>query len=487
MRARTPSLLVLPLAIAIGACAGGDLFGTDGQTETVDLLVIPPDGSLLPAQVVPSLSFSTLQAGDFDLQLGHGRTLEGLVVGTDGAPLMNATVRITMQGAGLDSTRVTDTAGRIAVPLGQGVYDVEVTPDPLAHYGIPPRIFRNVEVPEGEVQLPYLLPMPPGIAIRGSVLAPTPKEGWRVSARRADTSDPGTWADTTIAGYEIFVSSTGDWIVQVTPPNGTGFPIAQKLISVPPEGMTLSFQYDFFPLRAITGQVTALGIDPAPSTAGITLRARATLPSADPTITYTFDQRTTTDADGFFDLPVLAGIYALSVEPPIDSALSHRIIQSVDVSTADVVVDPAQTQLHPTVDLIGRVLASETQQGTSGARVALVAADGTSYTFTDRSASGGAYQMTIDLGAYSVLVLPNGDSGLVRHVQSLEVTSETASVDFALQGGLKLGGRVLSPENEPIANVTVMALRSADKTPVGSAEWLTETDGRWVLTLPLVP
>lgn len=479
-------ILLLATATVLAACAGTYGAGDEGETVVVDLLVVPPSDSGLPPQVKRNVDWSDVQDGTYDIDLTEGASFLGHVLDTAGQPIANAAVRITMRGPGLDKVVFSTEAGAATAKLGSGTYDVEVTPDRGTHPTLPPRIFREVVIPESGADVAMNLVMAPGHKIRGQLLGPSGMnlEGYRISARSAAADDPSTYADSTIAGFEIYVSSTGNWIVQVTPPNGSSNPVARKTVAVDGEE-NVPIQYPPFQTYQLTGAVTPAGGGPVPAGfAGIPVRARAQIPSADPDATYYFDQKTYADAAGLFSLDVVPGTYTVSIEPGIDLAYSHRVIEGVEV-TNTVNIAPTLTQLYPVVDVGGQVL-SESGDGTADARVRLVAADGSAYQFSGRTDGAGRYLLPMDIGEYAVTVLPAPGSGLVRQSASAAIDGETHDLDFVLAPGHVVRGRVRSQSGDPVADATVTALQAGGTQAVGSGESVTNADGGWTLTVPVV-
>lgn len=488
----TPLSRKLALAAVLGtvvsACAGLDLGREPGSTVPVDILVVPPSASGLPAQVIRDVPWVELQDGNYDLALTPGSEFTAVVATTGGQPLVNAAVRITLQGAGTDTVVFSDALGSISLPLGSGTYVIEVTPDRDTDPTIPPRMFRDVVIAEGGGPVNTELTMPAGIKIRGTVVANGGAVvGWRVSARNAVDDGPSTYADTTLAGFEIYVSSTGSWLVQMTPPNGAGQPIAKIPVQVDGE-TTFSFSYPAFAQHTLSGTVSpadgATGVD----LGGVAVRARATLvgPDGDSAV-YSFDQRTFTDALGAFSMPVLQGVYTISIEPGLDVEYSHRVLSAVDIQS-DTLLPVTQTQLFPTIAVAGRVTGGDGAP-TPEAQVRFFAADGSAYQFSGRTDGEGRYTVQMDVGEYDVLVLPAPDSGHVRHATSTSVDSAVTDLDFTVDVGHEVHGRVRGPEPEraPIANATVMALDPETAAPIGSADAVSDDGGAWSLSIPVYP
>lgn len=484
---RSLALAALSGAV-VSACASLAGAPDAGSTVPVDILVVPPSASGLPAQVVRDVPWIEMQDGIYDLPLTRGSDFSAVVATTGGQPLANAAVRITLQGAGTDTVVFTNAAGLITLPLGSGNYDIEVTPDRDADPTIPPRVFRDVTIAEGGGPVDTELAMPSGIKIRGTVIAGGGAVvGWRVSARNALDDSPSTYADTTLAGFEIYVSSTGSWLVQMTPPNGAGQPIAKTPVEVAGE-TTFAFTYPAFAQHTLSGTLSpadgATGVD----LGGVAVRARATLvgPDGDEAV-YSFDQRTFTDALGTFSMPVLQGIYTISIEPGLDVDYSHRVLTAVDIQS-DTLLPLTQTQLFPTVAVAGRVTGGDGAP-TPEAQVRFFAADGSAYQFSGRTDAEGRYTVQMDVGDYDVIVLPAPASGHVRHATSASVDTVTTGLDFTVDVGHEVRGRVRGPDPDrnAIPNATVMALDPETAAPIGSADSVSDDGGAWALTIPVYP
>ena len=486
---RTIQSLALAAALgAVVACAAGSLQGEPGSTVPVDILVVPPSVSGLPAQLIRDVPWVDLQDGTFDLSLTRGSEFSAIVATTGGQPLGNAAVRVTLQGAGTDKVVFSNADGLIALPLGSGNYDIEVTPDRITDPSIPPRTFRDVTIGEGGGPVSTDLTMLPGIKIRGTVISGGGAAvGWRVSARSQADDAPSTYADTTLAGFEIFVSSTGSWMVQITPPNGAGQPIAKVPLDVAGE-TTFGFTYPAFAQHSLSGTLSpadgALGID----LSAVAVRARATLVGPDgDNASYSFDQRTFTDSLGAFSMPVLQGVYTISIEPGLDIAYSHRVLSLVDIQS-DTLLPATQTQLFPTVAVAGRVSGGNGEP-TPDAQVRFLAADGSAYQFSGRTDPDGRYMVQMDVGDYDVLVLPAPQSGHVRHATSTTVNTGVTDLDYTVDVGHEVHGRVRGPDPEAsvIPNATVLALDPVTAAPIGSADSVSDAGGEWALSIPVYP
>ncbi len=481
MKRLLPTLSLLALA----GCDASAIDPSSGENEVgaVDLLVAPPTNSGLPMQVLLGVDFGN---GDpLDIELSSGVIVRGHVEDADGNPVDNASVRVTMQGTTLDRVFTTGNTGIFEAALGPGMYDIEVTPDRDLDPDLPPRQFLDVEIDRGDDETDRMFAMPSGYRVSGVVRGPDgqPLPAFRVSARRDGAIDRSTYDLTDFQGnYSIVVPDPGEWLLQIAPSEGaSGAPSAQKRFTVTDAETSIPFQFPLFDEFDVSGIVEGAGALTA-TFSGIVVRARAQLPSEDPDVTITFDRSTTTSASGYFTLPVLQGTYTVTIEPSVSFPYSHRVLPAMEVAS-DLSLPEGSTTLLPKATIEGTAQATG-GPGSSDAQVRLVSSDGTPYQFATRSDRNGRYELSANLGAFTAEVLPAPESGLVRFTTSIVVSNAQQSLDFGLEPGLEVGGKVVDPDGEPMANVLVQALDPVTHLPVGSAEWVTGGSGSWSLTVP---
>lgn len=493
-RISTPLLLV---ALASG-CASTDLGdggGPDGPVE-VDLLVIPPVGSGVPAQIVSGVNQADVADGNHDIVLDAGSTMTVRVRSQDDLPIDGAAVRFRMRGAiGHDVVVRTDPTGDVTLPLGAAIYDVEVDPDPDTYPNLPPRVFPAVIVPPGGMAQEQTLVLEAGYRIRGTLRDATGAalQQWQVAARMQGNEALRSTAATTsmIGAFEIFVPTAGTWIVQMSPPSlSVGKPVATHTFAVEADIDNYTFQFPPIDAHVITGTVKGIG-GLTTDFSNITVRARAPQLLIDQPVAgavISFNGSTTTDAGGFFTLPVLNGAYTLSIEPAPAFEYSHLVLPSLEV-TGDVAMVESLTTLYPKVTVSGAAIDAFTSTGTDGARVRLSSADGaTSYQFSDPDGTSGdgSFQILANVGTYSAEVLPTPGSGLVRTAQQVTIATAITDLSLGLSAGQVVRGTIYDPSSEPMELVTIVALDPVTSMPVGSDENVSESDGGWSLTLPFL-
>lgn len=479
--------LFVAAAFLANACGSGAVAGNHGGVAPVDLLIIPADASYPPQ--VQHFTGSELESGNVDLILSPGSTVTAHVVSVSRVPINGADVRIRLRGTTLDTVVQTGPTGIFSLKLGAGVYDITVTPDRTIWPTLPPHVFEAVTVPSSGADVPLTLTMDPVVKIRGTVRNATGVlEGWRVSAREESGVQGSTYTTTTLAGFEIYVTGSGSWLVTATPPAAsTDFPVGTKRIAVAGTSANFDFLYPSLTPHDVTGIVTGVGATTA-DFGGVVVRAKAQLSSSDPDVTLAFDRQTTTDATGAFALPVVPGTYTFYIEPGVDSAWSHAVIPTqevTDVSTSP--IPQALTTLKPKAAIAGTVLGAGGGAATS-AKIRFSAADGTLYQFSKRTDGAGTFGLGVNVGKYAVEIVPEPESGLVRATSNTTVDHDATGVDFQLPEGARTAGRVLAEDGvTAVAGATVVAIDPDSEAAVGSAEALTDPNGHWVLSLPVLP
>lgn len=489
----------LPFATALlfAGCAAGDFSG-DGNVDgpvSIDLLVVPPLGSNVPAQIISGLGAAEVGDGSHDLHLDAGSEVTVHVRSTDLVPIDGAAVRFRMRGAvGYDVVETTGMSGDVTLPLGAAIYDVEVDPNTTLYPSLPPRVFSGITIPTGRAPQEMTLVLEPGLRIRGTVRdsSGSTLQQWQISARMQGNETSRSTAATTsmIGAFEIFVPDAGTWMLQMSPPSlAQGKPVATHTLAVLAdiEGYT----FDFPPLdtHVITGTVTGIG-GLTTDFGSIIVRARAPQLLVDqpvPGAVISFNGSTLTDPGGFFSIPVLNGSYTLSIEPQASFEYSHTVIPNLSV-TSDVAVD-SFTTLYPKVTVSGSAIDLLNATGTEGARVRLSSSDGaTSYQFIDPdgTTADGSFSVLANVGNYKADVLPTPTSGLVRTSQPVTVATAIADLSLGLSSGQVVRGRIYDPDGEAMELVTVLALDPATSLPVGSDEDVSHANGDWALTVPFL-
>lgn len=496
--------LVRPLAAAVvisllfAACSDGTITdqGGDPGLVSIDLLVIPPVGSAVPAQIVSGLGPTEVGDGQHNLHLDAGSEVTVHVRSTDLIPIDGASVRFRMRGAaGYDVVETTGPSGDVTLPLGAAIYDVEVDPNPLLYPSLPPRVFSGITVPPGGEPQEQTLTLAPGLRVRGTVRdsAGSTLQQWQVSARRAgDEASRSTAATTSMVGaFEIFVPDPGSWILQMSPPPlAQGEPTGTQTLQVDAEVASFVFQFPPLATHVVTGTVTGIG-GLTTDFANITVRARAPQLLVDqpvPGAVISFSGSANTDVNGFFTMPVLNGSYTVSIEPQASFEYSHAVIPNLEV-TSDVVLVESLTTLYPKVTVGGTAIDLESTVGTEGARVRFTSADGaTAYQFADPNgtSSDGAFEVLSNVGNFTADVLPAPTSGLVRSSQSVTIATPITGLQLGLTPGQVVRGKIYDPAGDELELVTVLALDPETSTAVGSDEVVSGSGGSWALTLPFL-
>lgn len=485
----------LSFAALASGCAGGGPFGEDGDDDDlveVDLLVIPPLGSSVPAQIVSGLDAAQLGDGRHDLTLSRGVDVTVHVRSTSMLPIDGAAVRFRMRGAtGYDVVEVTGTSGDVNLPLGAGTYDVEIDPNGDLYPDLPPHVFRDFVV-TGPLPKSEVLVLEAGYLIRGTLrdAAGGLLQLWQVSARREGMADERSSATTTSAfgAFQIRVPTAGTWVLQLSPPPlAQGQPTANVRLDV--EADIADFQFQFPPIEThtLSGTVTGLG-DLATDYEGITVRARAPALLVDAPfegVTISFSGSTTTNEGGFFSLPVLHGTYTVSIEPAPNFEYSHAVT-ALEI-TQDVTLAETVTELFPKVTVSGVAGQALTSEGTRAARVRLLSADGqTSYQFADPDGTNddGEFSIIANVGSYTAEVLPAPGSGLVRTRLPVTVASSITDLAIGLSAGQRVQGRVRDADGDALSLVTIIALDPDTALPVGSDEAVSDQSGDYAITVP---
>lgn len=492
-----PYAALAAIALCAGCAAGAPAAdaGVDGPVS-IDLLVIPPLGSNVPAQIVSGLGAAEVGDGQHDLHLDSGSDVTVHVRSADRLPIGGAAVRFRMRGGiGYDVVKTTGVAGDVTLPLGAAIYDIEVDPNPTADPSLPPRVFSGITVVPGGEPQEHTLVLEPGLRIRGTLRdsAGSTLQQWQVSARMQGNEASRSTAATTsmIGAFEIFVPEAGTWILQMSPPAlAQGQPLATHTLEVAADIDDYTFDFPPLEMHVVTGTVTGIG-GLTTDFGNITVRARAAQLLVDQPVAgavISFNGSTLTDPSGFFSIPVLNGSYTLSIEPQSSFEYSHTVIPNLSV-TGDTALADGLSTLYPKVTVSGTAIDLQSTTGTEGARVRLSSSDGaTSYLFADPDGTSGdgSFSVLANVGNYKAEVLPAPTSGLVRTSQSVTVATAITDLSLGLSAGQVVRGKIYDSDGDSMELVTVLALDPATSVPVGSDEDVSEGNGSWALTVPFL-
>jgi len=500
MRALRTLSMVLATAALVAGCASGAPYSAgdddDDDAISIDLLVIPPVGSDVPAQIISGLGAAELADGQHNLHLDAGSEMTIHVRSSDLIPIDGASVRFRMRGAvGYDVVETTGPSGDVTLHLGAAIYDIEVDPNPLLYPSLPPRKFSGITVPPGSAPQEQTLTLETGLRVRGTLRDSTggTLQQWQVSARRSDDEAArSTAASTSMVGaFEIFVPDAGTWVLQMSPPAlAQGEPTGTQTLEITAEIPDFVFQFPPLATHVVTGTVTGIG-GLVTDFSNITVRARAPQLLVDQPVVgavISFNGSTTTDVNGFFTMSVLNGSYTVSIEPQANFEYSHTVIPNLEV-TSDVALVESLTTLYPKVTVGGTAIDLLSLAGTEGARVRFTSSDGTTaYQFADPNGTSGdgAFEVLSNVGNFTAEVLPAPDSGLVRTSQSVTVATAITDLQLGLSTGQVVRGKIYDAGGSTLELVTVVALDPSTSTAVGSDESLSGSDGSFALTIPFL-
>ena len=501
MRAlRTLAAAIAAALLAAGCSAGGPLDDQSSDDDdgaiSIDLLVIPPVDSSVPAQIVSGLGAAEVGDGQHNLHLDAGSQMTIHVRSSDLIPIDGASVRFRMRGAvGYDVVETTGSSGDVTLPLGAAIYDIEVDPNPILYPSLPPRLFAGITVPPGGAAQEQTLTLTAGLRVRGTVRDSSggTLQQWQVSARRlGDEASRSSAATTSMVGaFEIFVPDAGTWVLQMSPPPlAVGEPTGTQTLDISAEIPDFVFQFPPLATHVVTGTVTGIG-GLTTDFSNITVRARAPQLLVDQPVVgavISFNGSTTTDVNGFFTLPVLNGSYTVSVEPQTSFEYSHAVIPNLEV-TSDVALVESLTSLYPKVTVGGKAIDVVSSAGTEGARVRFTSADSaTAYQFADPNgtSSDGAFEVLSNVGNFTADVLPAPTSGLVRSSQSVTIANPITGLELGLSTGQVVRGKIYDSNGGELQLVIVLALDPETSTPVGSDEVVSGAGGEWALTIPFL-
>lgn len=427
-----------------------------------------------PAQVELPAREAGQPAQDLRIVLRAGRTAFGLV--TDGQRQPVAGARVTLQPsapAGLSARRlssrnppdrfegITDSAGRFEVAsLPAGTYDVTVRGQGFAPLTVP-----GLALPEGAGRTDLgTVVLSPGAAIRGLVtdLEGKPVEGAEVRVKAAERSllpsstrqrDPGP-ADAITAQDGTFLvadRAPGESLdLTVTHPR-YGTESAPGVVVPTEEPVRVVLK----PVARVAGRVTDPDGKPVPEATVLLSELRSEsfgglssmLPAGLP-------RRTTTDEKGAFEIERVApGPIQIRAQAPRRQRAQIEGLEvkpGRDLTNVEIVLAPGGT-------VEGRVLSPEGRP-VPNARVSVAepGSDAFSAFSRVRATTDGDGRYRLDGVPPGPQTLEATAEGYRRGVRDVEVTAETRTIDFELERGLEVSGRVVDDAGHPVPSAQVM-------------------------------
>jgi hypothetical protein len=192
-----------------------------------------------------------------------------------------------------------------------------------------------------------------------------------------------------------------------------------------------------------------------------------------------------TDADGFVELPILAGHYLVEVKTSQRSMFASRT-DMIDFSDARGITYDAQVVLERRTEVIG-IVRSASQIPVRGALVDLIALGRDGHTFDTDTQSDGSFAALVDPGTYLVVIRPESQGELLP-VHAVEVTVEPSErFDLpliTLPVGTQVTGTVRGESADTIGGARVeFFVRQSDRT-ISIARTITNPSGYYSVVLP---
>ena len=348
---------------------------TQMANETTDLtgsfdILVPPgswDVSIreLPGDTVPAGPYVPTELGvlvlNADLDVGtrtlrRGYTVTGTILGPTGLPVSGVDIDARDPATGVElplSGDTTGTSGTFSVLVAEGTWELEI--EPPTGSGLAGTIMVFAVNPPGPIALGSIAltqgVLVSGVTSSGTAAVPNVDLDFIISATRAEVPTPDDNANGSGAFGVLVAPDTYD--IQFRPPFSSGrAPV--ELTAVTITGPTNLGTVVLPPGVDLTGSVT-LGGAPLPG-------ARVTLSQGGLGV-LVFGN--TTDLLGQYALRQVAGVYDVTVTPPIGLPAASVTVPAVDLTTSavvDVDLTPSGPTPPPPVDgLVCTVSGDESQ------------------------------------------------------------------------------------------------------------------------------
>ncbi len=416
--------------------------------------------------------------------------------------------------------------------IAPGHYDIYVQPKLVEGPCLAPKLFRNVAIEAGLVDLSLALPKPEVLELTVVWPGEGTLDGWtldmidsvsgRVVSNRTELSQP-TSVDGRLEYHASLFhlpadeqATTDIELVRLSPPQGVVAPsilIARTAIELFEQGQGVIDQFEQLPnVVTVQGQVVEYGENtPVPDTLLTLLPMQQTLLSG--SVTW-FSTTVTTDAAGVFEAELVPGTYRVLASPNLDSGLAQTRA-SLEVSESPSHQAGSVVELRPASAIIGSVVLPDGQPA-YGADVSVAASPPSVMVSAFSSALGelspvpratrvneflpdGRFELKVDPGVFDLTARMPEAAGFAWFVKpALEVLGEQGaglselvvpwpvvhrgvleSADTgAIAGGLIRAYVYLDSEGEYTEDPELAA------SVVQVAESRSDVDGRFELLLP---
>ena len=445
-----------------GALGSGGNTDADGRYRvtllpgTYNVSIGLPSGSSFVSKNIQDYKI----AGDqtLDIKLDRGSILSGRVTDPDGKPVQNVYVNVySPQPGAFGNGGNTDEDGRYRVVLLPGTYSISI--------GLPSGSpFVSKSIPDYKIagDQTFDIKLDRGVALSGRITDPDGRPVQNVNVNLwSQETQTGGGAQTDAEGRYRITLLPGTYSLNINPPQGS--PLVSKSI--------LSYQVPI-------DQTLDIKLD-----RGLVLSGRVTDPDGKPVQNVyinAWNQQAqigsggTTDAEGRYRVSLLPGTYSLNIGLPPGSPFVSKNIQSYPI-TANQTLD---VKLESGKVLSGRVtgpdgkpvqnvnVSAYNPQAQTGGRI--------------QTDAEGRYRIALVPGAYDVTVNPQSGSPLVSARAERTNVFADAVLDFKLERGSTLSGRILGPDGQPVPEVNVNAYDPRTSANSGAR---TGPDGKYALVL----
>ncbi len=391
-----------------------------------------PFGGRLVRKVVEDVDVTAPRI--LDVQLDDGATISGIVTDPSGVEVADVFINAFI---GEEFRYVSGTRsffdGSYSIALPPGTYNLIFEPQPGSPYVR--QILKDIDV-DGDELLDVALTL--GLTLSGQVTGPSgagiAQAG--VSMRNIETDESfGTGTDPN--GEYRQVLPPGTYVISVGPPPDSrlGFKEIPDVRVV----MDLTLPITLETQIGLTGQVLDPDENPVPFahlSAEVAGEGRG---------------GTGTDDQGFFNFPLPAGTYTIIIYPPRGTTLKRTRVEDVTVSEGE---EPRNLTIQKGIGLSGKVTDAD-GQGLEEIGINLFNESDREWVGTSTSA-GGSYGIGLGAGTYEINVVPFDPASphTPKRLTSIDISSDL-TLDFTLDTGFVVSGRVTDPDGNGIPHVGI--------------------------------
>ena len=391
-----------------------------------------PFGGRLVRKVVEDVDVTAPRI--LDVQLDDGATISGIVTDPSGVEVADVFINAFI---GEEFRYVSGTRsffdGSYSIALPPGTYNLIFEPQPGSPYVR--QILKDIDV-DGDEQLDVALTL--GLTLSGQVTGPSgagiAQAG--VSMRNIETDESfGTGTDPN--GEYRQVLPPGTYVISVGPPPDSrlGFKEIPDVRVV----MDLTLPITLETQIGLTGQVLDPDGNPVPFahlSAEVAGEGRG---------------GTGVDDQGFFNFPLPAGTYTIIIYPPRGTTFKRTRVEDVTVSEGE---EPRNLTIQKGIGLSGKVTDAD-GQGLEEIGINLFNESDREWVGTSTSADG-SYGIGLGAGTYEINVVPFDPASphTPKRLTSIDISSDL-TLDFTLDTGFVVSGRVTDPDGNGIPHVGI--------------------------------